>query len=169
MFTFLDRSSPYRIKDAFNMKQSAAKTLGVTALGAAIAATGAGVGHAAAPALPDTSRTLDAATQALPVEQVARTLPTDDVSQALPGAAKSVSQTLPGAADTVSKALPSVTDEAVSTGKQVLGQGVRAAGPVVADTLREGPTGPVANLLGGLPIKGLPMQGLGINGLPLGG
>ncbi|WP_320778652.1 ATP-binding protein [Streptomyces sp. CRN 30] len=151
------------------MKQSAAKTLGATALGAAIAATGAGVGHAAAPALPDTSRTLGTAAQALPVEEVARTLPTDDVSKALPGAAKSVSKALPPAAETVSKALPDVTDEALSTGKTVLGQGVRAARPAVADMLREGPAGPVAHLLGGLPVKGLPMQGLGVNGLPLGG
>ncbi|GAA2242117.1 hypothetical protein GCM10010145_05340 [Streptomyces ruber] len=151
------------------MKQSAAKTLGVTAVGAAIAATGAGVGHAAMPALPDTSRTLGAVTQALPLEETTRTLPTDGVSEGLPAAAKNVTQALPGATDNVSKALPSVTGEAFATGKQVLGQGVRAARPAVADMLRQGPTGPVAHLLGGLPVEGLPMNGLGINGLPLGG
>ncbi|MCH5677538.1 ATP-binding protein [Streptomyces gilvus] len=62
------------------MKQSAAKTLGVAALGAAFAAVGAGAANAA-PALPDTSGALDTVT---------RTLPTENVSKALPGAGEAV-------------------------------------------------------------------------------
>ncbi|MCF1507233.1 ATP-binding protein [Streptomyces glomeratus] len=55
------------------MKQSAAKTLGVAALGAAFAAVGAGVASAA-PAVPDVAGP-DTATQALPLGNVAGALP----------------------------------------------------------------------------------------------
>lgn len=47
------------------MKQSAVKTLGAAALGAAFAAVGAGAADAA-PAVPDTSQTLGTVTRALP-------------------------------------------------------------------------------------------------------
>ncbi|CAL9510394.1 hypothetical protein SUDANB58_03641 [Streptomyces sp. enrichment culture] len=56
------------------MKQSAAKTLGVVALGAAFAAGGAGAANAA-PGAPDPSRALDPVTRTLPAENLARTLP----------------------------------------------------------------------------------------------
>ncbi|GAA2948211.1 MULTISPECIES: ATP-binding protein [Streptomyces] len=56
------------------MKQSAAKSLGVAALGAAFAATGAGAANAA-PAVPDAAQTLGSVTQALPAEQLSQTLP----------------------------------------------------------------------------------------------
>ncbi|MEU0216086.1 ATP-binding protein [Streptomyces sp. NPDC006265] len=56
------------------MKQSAAKSLGVAALGAAFAAAGAGAANAA-PALPDTAQTLETVTAALPAEQLSQTLP----------------------------------------------------------------------------------------------
>ncbi|MEV1066569.1 ATP-binding protein [Streptomyces sp. NPDC050263] len=59
------------------MKQSAAKTLGVAALGAAFAAVGAGAANAA-PAVPDATQALDGIT---------KTLPTETVAQVLPGAA----------------------------------------------------------------------------------
>ncbi|MGW1157356.1 ATP-binding protein [Streptomyces sp. NPDC002513] len=55
------------------MKQSAAKTLGVAALGAAFAAAGAGVASAA-PAGPDIAGP-DTVTQALPLGNVTGTLP----------------------------------------------------------------------------------------------
>ncbi|MYS27304.1 ATP-binding protein, partial [Streptomyces sp. SID7804] len=55
------------------MKQSAAKTLGVAALGAAFAAAGAGAANAA-PALPD-APSLDTVTQAAPAEQLSGALP----------------------------------------------------------------------------------------------
>ncbi|BAC71068.1 MULTISPECIES: hypothetical protein [Streptomyces] len=64
------------------MKQSAAKTLGVAALGAAFAAAGAGVASAA-PAVPDASSALDTVT---------RTLPADNVTQVLPGSREALSQ-----------------------------------------------------------------------------
>ncbi|MER7406137.1 hypothetical protein ABT373_27590 [Streptomyces sp. NPDC000070] len=34
--------------------------------------------------------------------------------------------------------------------------------------LAEGPTGPAAKLLGGLPVEGLPTHGLPVNGVPVG-
>ncbi|MEV6028749.1 ATP-binding protein [Streptomyces sp. NPDC052036] len=63
------------------MKQSAAKTLGVAALGAAFAAAGAGVASAA-PAAQDIAGP-DTATQALPL---------DNVTGALPGAGEVLGQ-----------------------------------------------------------------------------
>ncbi|MGW8061816.1 ATP-binding protein [Streptomyces ziwulingensis] len=122
------------------MKQSAAKTLGVAALGAAFAAAGAGAATAA-PELPDTARTVDS---------VAAALPAETVSQVVPGASNVLKQ-----------------------GRHVSGTGLTAAQPVVEQVLNEqlsnGPTKPVAGLLGGLPTQGLPTQGLPVNGLPLGG
>ncbi|MFJ3233463.1 ATP-binding protein [Streptomyces sp. NPDC086787] len=56
------------------MKQSAAKTLGVAALGAAFAAVGAGAANAA-PAAPDATHALDSVTRTLPAEGVVKTLP----------------------------------------------------------------------------------------------
>jgi hypothetical protein len=118
------------------MKQSAAKTLGVAALGAAFAAAGAGAANAA-PAVPDASSALDTVT---------KTLPAENVSQALPGAG-----------------------DAVAHGQSAVGAGVAAAQPAVARVLADGPTAPVAGLLGGLPVAGaLPTHGLPLNGLPLG-
>ncbi|MER7740262.1 ATP-binding protein [Streptomyces sp. NPDC096538] len=54
------------------MKQSAVKTLGVAALGAAFVAVGAGAAQAA-PALPD-APALDTVTQALPADQASAPL-----------------------------------------------------------------------------------------------
>ncbi|RVU18224.1 ATP-binding protein [Streptomyces antnestii] len=56
------------------MKQSAVKTLGVAALGAAFAAAGAGAASAA-PALPDAGSALNTVTSTLPAEQVGKVLP----------------------------------------------------------------------------------------------
>ncbi|MFI2643031.1 ATP-binding protein [Streptomyces sp. NPDC018610] len=63
------------------MKQSAAKTLGVAALGAAFAAAGAGAANAA-PAVPDAGQALGA---------VAKELPTGNVAQ-LPAAGRALDQ-----------------------------------------------------------------------------
>lgn len=57
------------------MKQSAAKTLGVAALGVAFAAAGAGAANAAAPAVPDAAGALGSVTSGLPVEQATSALP----------------------------------------------------------------------------------------------
>ncbi|MDH6624918.1 hypothetical protein M2271_002722 [Streptomyces sp. LBL] len=62
------------------MKQSAAKTLGVAALGVAFAATAAGAANAA-PAVPDATQALGAVTKALPPQNVAKALP--DAGEAL--------------------------------------------------------------------------------------
>ncbi|MGW0840431.1 ATP-binding protein [Streptomyces sp. NPDC002787] len=56
------------------MKQSAAKTLGVAVVGAAIAAAGAGAANAA-PSAPDAAQAVGTAAHALPVENVSQTLP----------------------------------------------------------------------------------------------
>ncbi|GAA3129814.1 hypothetical protein GCM10010521_14950 [Streptomyces rameus] len=119
------------------MKQSAAKTLGVTALGAAIAAVGAGAANAA-PAVPDATQALDTVT---------KTLPAENVGSALPGATQALTQ-----------------------GQGALGAGVAAAQPAVQKVLAEGPSAPVAQLLGGLPLQktGLPTHGVPVNGIPLG-
>ncbi|WAX78297.1 ATP-binding protein [Streptomyces sp. KMM 9044] len=110
------------------MKQSAAKTLGVAALGAAFAAAGAGAATAA-PSVPDALPALDTVTQALPAENLS----------ALPG-----------------------PEQAAETGLQAAGAGVTAVQPVVEQRLADGPTQPVAGLLGGLPLQG------SVNGFPVG-
>jgi hypothetical protein len=66
------------------MKQSAVKTLGVAALGAAFAAAGAGAANAA-PAVPDPTRSVDTVTSAVPGGDVATTLPAGG-AEALPAA-----------------------------------------------------------------------------------
>ncbi|CAM5312337.1 ATP-binding protein [Streptomyces canarius] len=109
------------------MKQSAAKTLGVAALGAAFAAVGAGAADAA-PASPDAGKTLNTVTKMLPPEQVIEALPDS-------GAVKTVK---PVVKTGVAAALPAV------------GKGAATAQPVVESVLAEGPTKPVAGLLGGL-------------------
>ncbi|MEU6122431.1 ATP-binding protein [Streptomyces sp. NPDC047123] len=59
------------------MKKSAAKTLGVAALGAAFAAAGAGAANAApaAPAIPDPSAALGPVSSLLPVGDAVKALP----------------------------------------------------------------------------------------------
>ncbi|MFD4597200.1 ATP-binding protein [Streptomyces sp. NPDC058464] len=117
------------------MKQSAAKTLGVAALGAAFAAVGAGAANAA-PAVPDAPQALGTVTKTLPAENVAKALP--------------------------------VAGGALAQGQTALGAGLTAVQPAVQQALADGPTKPVAGLLGGLPLQGLPTHGLPINGIPLG-
>ncbi|MGF1235990.1 ATP-binding protein [Streptomyces sp. 2-6] len=81
------------------MKQSAAKTLGVAALGAAFAAVGAGVANAA-PAVPDAGQALGA---------VAKELPTGNVAQ-LPGAGRALDQAEPVLGSGLSAAQPAARD-----------------------------------------------------------
>ncbi|MEV5431540.1 ATP-binding protein [Streptomyces sp. NPDC052701] len=121
------------------MKQSAARTLGVAALGAAFAAAGTGAANAA-PSLPDAGRTLDTVT---------RTLPAETVPQALPGGGQALEQGRSVAGSGLGTAAP--------VARQVVGQ-----------QLSQGPARPVAGLLGGLPVQGLPTQGTPVNGIPLG-
>ncbi|ANP49065.1 hypothetical protein J2Z21_002344 [Streptomyces griseochromogenes] len=113
------------------MKQSAVKTLGVAALGAAFAAVGAGAA-AAAPAVPDATQALDSVT---------RTLPAQNVGQALPGAGQTLAQ-----------------------GQSAVGTGMAAARPVVPAA----PQGASASgLIGGLPLSDLPTHGAPVKGIQL--
>ncbi|MFF3344391.1 ATP-binding protein [Streptomyces sp. NPDC002779] len=118
------------------MKQSAGKTLGVAALGAAFAATGAGAANAA-PALPDAGSALDTVT---------RTLPAENLSQVLPGGeALAKGQT---AAD------------ASGTAAQPLAQKLLAGGPTkpVAGLLGGLPVGKILPGGGaGTGVNGLPL------------
>jgi hypothetical protein len=127
------------------MKQSAAKTLGVAALGAAFAAAGAGAADAA-PAVPDAGQTLNTVTKMLPPERIVEALPD----------AGAVKTAKPVAQRGVAAAVPTV------------GKGAATARPVVEGVLTDRPAKPVAGLLGGLPVKGLPTHGVPVNGIPLG-
>ncbi|MWA13183.1 ATP-binding protein [Streptomyces sp. BA2] len=130
------------------MKQSAAKTLGVAALGAAFAAAGAGAANAA-PALPDATGALGSATTMLPMEQVGEKLPAGG-PEAIAAGQNVLGSTLQASAPTVDKLGESMKD-ADDRGK-----------PAAAD--------PLSGLLGGLPVaKALPLDGLPLQGLPLQG
>ncbi|MFF1396977.1 ATP-binding protein [Streptomyces sp. NPDC058287] len=93
------------------MKQSAVKTLGVAALGAAFAAAGAGAASAA-PALPDTGSALNTVTGTLPAEKVAQVLPagTESLTAGKNAAAGGLNAALPA----VQKALPTDGSSPVS-------------------------------------------------------
>ncbi|MFZ3596533.1 ATP-binding protein [Streptomyces sp. BH104] len=107
------------------MKQSAAKTLGVAALGAAFAAAGAGAANAA-PAAPDAADTVGSVTSALPLQDVASTLP---AAESLGGAQTAV-------------------DNGLHTAAPVVDQATKTALPTDGGN-------PVSGLLGGLPVGGL--------------
>ncbi|MEU9863854.1 hypothetical protein AB0D99_23570 [Streptomyces sp. NPDC047971] len=115
------------------MKQSAAKTLGVAALGAAFAAAAAGTASAASP--------LPAAPDALGL--VTQTLPLGDVTELPDGAGESL---LGGQA---------AVDQGVKTLPAAAGQAIEHA-PLDSATGALGGT-PVGGLLGGLPLNGLPI------------
>ncbi|MFJ9039225.1 ATP-binding protein [Streptomyces sp. NPDC102406] len=83
------------------MKQSAAKTLGVAALGVAFAAAGAGAANAA-PALPDAAGTLGSVTSGLPLEGALSSLPAGG-PQALAGAQSALGNGLTAAQPVVQK------------------------------------------------------------------
>ncbi|MFD7086335.1 ATP-binding protein [Streptomyces sp. NPDC059896] len=89
------------------MKQSAIKTLGTVALGAAFAATAAG-SAAAAPAAPQAGAALDLVTKTLPVGDLAGQLPAPlpDVLTATGLVLSTVQTTAPYAIDAVKTANP---------------------------------------------------------------
>jgi hypothetical protein len=128
-------------KDSFLMKQSAAKTLGVAALGAAFAAAAAGSASAAS--------TVPAPTQAL--GNVSHTLPLNEITGKLPA----------GAAETLTGGQGAITDSASTLPATAQG--------AVGEVAPAGATDPVAGLLGGLPVLGggSPLGALG--GLPVSG
>ncbi|MEV6175115.1 ATP-binding protein [Streptomyces sp. NPDC051954] len=110
------------------MKQSAAKTLGVAALGAAFAAAGAGSASAAPAVVPDAGSVLETArlaSTALPAEQVTQALPAGEKEK--PAEQSAVLMPVPS---------PAFAGWAVATGL----------------------TAPVAGLLGGLPVQAVPVM-----------
>ncbi|MFD8974979.1 MULTISPECIES: hypothetical protein [Streptomyces] len=120
------------------MKQSAAKKLGVAALGAAFAAAAAGTASAA-PSLPVGADALGTVTSVAPLGDGLTTLP-DGAGESLAAGQGALGQgvdqgvkTLPAAAGTATKSLPLDA----------------AAGGLGAT-----PLGPVLGLLGGLPVGG---------------
>ncbi|MEN8653667.1 ATP-binding protein [Streptomyces sp. 21So2-11] len=115
------------------MKQSAAKTLGAAALGAAFAAAAAGSAAAApaVPTLPDTLGTLSAVTKTLPVEQSLAALP------------KGAPQSLAAGEKALSGAVESAMPAGDKGGKG--GKGSKAD--------------PLSGLLGGLSTGSLPLAG----------
>jgi hypothetical protein len=133
------------------MKQSAAKTLGVVALGAAFAAAGAGAATAA-PQLPDTARTVDS---------VARTLPAETVTQVAPAAGSVLEQGRQAAGTGLTAARP-VVDQALG-GRLTDDPAAGLLGGLPAHTL-PAQTLPAQTL----PADTLTAQGLPVNGLTLG-
>lgn len=123
------------------MKQSAAKTLGVAALGAAFAAAGAGAANAA-PAVPDAAAALETVTSTLPVADAARTLPA--------GGAESLGAGQNALASGLSTAKPTIEQTAPSV--------------LPADDKKGGD--PLSGLLGGLPVKS-PVGGNPVGGVPV--
>jgi hypothetical protein len=106
---------------------------------AALGAAFAAAGAGAANAAPALPDAGDA------LNGVTRSLPAENVANALPGAG-----------------------EAVTQGKSAVESSLVAAQPAVQRVLTDGPTKPLAGLLGGLPVQGLPTHGLPVNGIPLG-
>ncbi|GAA3374721.1 hypothetical protein GCM10020367_39700 [Streptomyces sannanensis] len=91
------------------MKKSAAKTLGVAALGAAFAAAAAGTASAAAPATPShTPNALDRVTQALPLNNAVGGVQAQNVLGAtkLPAAADAAAPHVLPAVGTATQAAP---------------------------------------------------------------
>ncbi|MFJ2114430.1 MULTISPECIES: ATP-binding protein [unclassified Streptomyces] len=129
------------------MKQSAIKTIGAAALGAAFAAAAAG-SASAAPAIPDTGAALDT------VGTVVKTLPLESVAEKLPAPATEVVAVGRAAVRTVEQTAPKAAK-------------AKAAAAPKVDAAKD----PIGGLLGGLPInglgKGLGKGGNGLNGLPL--
>lgn len=132
------------------MKQSAAKTLGVAALGAAFAAAAAG-SASAAPTLPGATAALGNVSHTLPLDEVTGKLPAD-AAQSLTGGRSVLMEsatTLPATAqNTVGEVAPAGATEKAGGllgGLPVLGGGLPAAD----------------GLTGGLPVGGGLLPGLG--------
>ncbi|MFI6930167.1 ATP-binding protein [Streptomyces sp. NPDC050287] len=138
------------------MKQSAAKTLGVAALGAAFAAAGAGAANAA-PAVPDATQALDT---------VSHTLPAEHLTKELPGGGEALGQAQPTLAGGLSAVQP-VVEKNVAQGPTAPVSGLLGGLPVGKGLPTQGlPTQGLPTQ--GLPTQGLPTQGLPVNALPLG-
>ncbi|MFJ3900650.1 hypothetical protein [Streptomyces sp. NPDC090025] len=140
------------------MKQSAAKTLGVAALGAAFAAAAAGTATAA-PALPAAGpELLSNVTKVVPLGEDLTELPAN-AGQALAGGETAVG----AGADQAMKQLPGAVDQA----RNLPGEVQKQAGSIPLEGAQAGlkntPLGAVGDLAGGTPVGGL------LGGLPVGG
>ncbi|MEU3252704.1 ATP-binding protein [Streptomyces sp. NPDC006997] len=122
------------------MKQSAATTAKTLGV-AALGAAFAAAGTGAANAAPDVAGVSNRV-----LDTAVRALPAQNLEQTVPGSSGALAQ-----------------------GQRAVGAGLTAAQPAVQQLLAQGPTGPAAALLGGLPTQGLPVQGTPVNGIPLGG
>ncbi|WP_030668616.1 hypothetical protein [Streptomyces sp. NRRL B-1347] len=160
------------------MKQSAVKTLGVAALGAAFAAVGAGVANAAPATVPDPSTALETVTTTLPLDQAAGTLPAgapESLAAGQSALASGVGATKPAlehflpalSTQTLESAASAATEPADDEGED----GTKAAAPRQAAPKSDDEEKPgddaVGQLLGGLPTgemqtQGLPTKGLGL-------
>ncbi|MEU2282169.1 ATP-binding protein [Streptomyces sp. NPDC013178] len=120
------------------MKQSAAKTLGVAALGAAFAAAGAGAANAAAP-LPDAPQVLHGV-------------------QAFPGQNGAGSEVTGGAGQVLDQAQPALAEGLTAT--QPVSEGL-----ALSEDQAKPVAGLIGGLPVG---QGLPTQGVSANGTPLG-
>ncbi|MFH8795592.1 ATP-binding protein [Streptomyces sp. NPDC017941] len=138
------------------MKQSAAKTLGVAALGAAFAATGAGAAQAAS-AVPDAAGTVAAVTSAAPVGELAETLP-DGAPESIAAGRSALGTSLTAVQPTIDQMVPLPDDEGGHGG--TAGKAVKGTKPAPQPAAN-----PVSGLLGGLPVQ----QVLANNALPTGG
>ncbi|MFF6773751.1 hypothetical protein ACFY8W_09315 [Streptomyces sp. NPDC012637] len=139
------------------MKQSAAKTLGVAALGAAFAAAAAGTASAA-PALPVVgSDALGTVTSIVPLGDDLTELPAG-ASEALSGGQGAVGTGVEQGA----KTLPGAVEQA----QNLPGEVQKQAQDLPLDGAKAGlgstPLGAATGLLGGLPLNGLPLGGLGV-------
>ncbi|GKQ40957.1 ATP-binding protein [Streptomyces sp. A012304] len=115
------------------MKQSAAKTIGVAALGAAFAAAGAGAANAA-PAVPDATQTLSGLTQ---------TLPAENLTGSLPGAGEVLEQAQPALGTSLNAVQPAA-EQALATSPTAPAAGLIGGLPVGQ----------------GLPTHDLPVNGI---------
>ncbi|MFB7275081.1 ATP-binding protein [Streptomyces sp. NPDC056244] len=129
------------------MKQSAVKTLGVAALGAAFASAAAGTASAAAPTGPAALVAKSAVTALDTVGSAAEQLPLEQTAEQLPAPASDVVQGSKLGLGTLRQVLPIVFGSASTAGT----------------------ASPLNGLLGGLPVNGLAQGASSVNGLPLGG
>ncbi|WP_267246195.1 ATP-binding protein [Streptomyces sp. PR69] len=131
------------------MKQSAAKTLGVAALGAAFAAAAAGTAAAAPAALPDSATSLNTVTKILPVGEVA---PVKEVASKLPA----------GVNDSLAGSQQALANSAVNLPATTEGVATKTLPTEQADDPVSSLLGPVSQGTGGLPLLGgLPASPIG--------
>ncbi|MER7520055.1 hypothetical protein [Streptomyces sp. NPDC126499] len=140
------------------MKQSAAKTLGVAALGAAFAAAAAGTASAAPSSLPAGPDALGLVTNTLPLGEDLTELPSG-AGEALAGGQGALGT---GVQEGVVKTLPGAVEQARTLPGEVQEHTRNLPVEGASSVLDATPLDAAGGLLGGLPVGGL-------GGLPTGG